>query len=614
MEIEENWQQKDAHWARKQAQLEEKLKKLGLQKRELSRHKDTYDRISTKQTRLSHKDANIEELRLLLELSQEEIAELRKNASQDSERIADLESRLQNSQSRCKDLQKSNDSLSEVLKHKEKLVSKYFSKLAQLGEDLPEPLETSYFKSEDIAEEFHAQVTQPSVGKEAEVPVLSQQLAEMQEMYRISNEQAREQAQKVKNQEEELRSLRRALQTAKSEFSSLSGNYKRHTSDRDYQSQNLMVELEELRKKNDSHETEKRQLETRYKSTIEGMESELASSRQKVLGLLEDKNRVEKELYEARNAKKSLKAQIEQKEMKYNEVSLQLQNKDQEAELLKQQLESETNNSALEELNQQVKELSEALEVYQANEESSKHFAEELEKQNSELKEKLEVYEEELSRKQEQEDTNSQEALQKISYMILSKEAPTLDSKVKNLIYQAFGSNCSKLISTYEEKINQLNSENENLQSQLNWERERRFERLLENKEYLEVLMENKVFSVPDIEKKLRDTCHELQKAQRNLSSNHENLEIAQFQPKHEKRKSMTDLDSEDTESKFQLQKYKEEVAEAHQKIEALTEKLALLEVQPDYHDLVTFMQCNAAAIEDMLASEVIEDNFSDYL
>lgn len=470
---------------------------------------------------------------------------------------------------------------------------------------------------------------------ELEGKKLKRLLLETQELYRAGVEQLKEKSDKCDRQEEELTSLRSKLQEVRSDFSSISSQMLRQSSDRDYHSKSIILELDELRSKKEIYETELKKLDAKYKASSEQFEIDLAASRDRFLHLLDEKTKMESEVLEVKIEKREILNQLQLKDHKLNEANTILQSYLHELGIFKKNLNlNEGDMTQIQQLTDTISENDHTIKVLKEQLRDFEKTESDLRQENDNLKDKVDIYEAE--RLQKDNETINQQTLQQLSYIILSKDKTlSLDNTSKTLIKQVFGENCTKLMENYEELIKNLQSDKQRLKDRLNYECEQRIQILLENKELLEVIY-NLDPNNGDVGDKIQDITTEISnvKGQINndiMSSPKHYHNVFSFRESEEKLKRKFNqqmIESKETErlkAALDLQKsekhralaekeqYREDLAQSILIIAELKEKIGILEGTAQNQDLIGFLQCEAAAFEDVYHENQIEnDSFSE--
>ena len=476
-------------------ELEDRLKALEFRRTDLSRQKDCVDQVRARLPKVLRSELPAEELRLLYELSQEEIREL-KTALLLSEKSS---SELTRSQQALQDKNMRLDSLcrklNSALAEKDSLIARYLAEMVDLRtkfEELSNKAEIQKFleafdasidsiqldesqwslpqerpveqedKSSRIAE-LEAELVARS--QDADVRRLERQLAETQELYSLACAQLKEKEETLYMQSGELHTMRLQLQEAQSQHSVLSARLLKHASEREYQSKSEHLQLDALQRKQTEHEEELAQTEARYQSCLEDLQRSLQTARDKVLQLHEDKARLEKDLASRAIETKELGSTLQVKEIKFCEVTARLQEQARDISALQRDLERVRKAlSDAEAFKRQV-----LVESSQAKERATA-----LEKQ-------LEALDEHYRQQAPAPPLTSEEAaskaVQKLSLLILSKDRG-LDAETLTVLRTALGEDFSRLMEGHEAVV-------ERLEAAVSEEREKARSRIVQEVELL---------------------------------------------------------------------------------------------------------------------------------
>lgn len=473
-----NLEQRERFWNLKNQELEEKLKNL-------SRQGKRYR--SGERVKISQKEANYEELRMIYELAQEDIKELKGQLGKEKERANKLETNIQVYKERSKNHEKTNKSLTDLLNQKEAKILNTQMK----------------FHSDDL-------------GK--------------------AREENKKMLNKVNNLESELQ-------------------------------------------------------ETKANS-----QQKIKNSDLKIL-------QIEEENFKIKESNKTLGKDLEiitRNQEKYkNQIEILLQRiKDLEYELeilnQKQFSPSPISSKKLSDLLEENQEILQAnQEILQENQKILQENAK-LESENLNLKEQIEIYKEDHGRK-----SKENNLLQQLSFMILSKDKSSIDSEVAKVLRNAIGDNPTRLIEAFQEKAYNFEQDNTILQQRVNQELQTRIENLERIKNLQETL--NKFIKEPTVESEISRTKAQILAAKSALSSS--------FLPRSPSgdlktygRDSELEMGKEIKAIKAEKEKLKEELYRNVDLISNLEKKLHFYEVKPSESDIICFIQCEAAALEDMLA------------
>ncbi|CAG9313136.1 unnamed protein product [Blepharisma stoltei] len=647
--------QTDNSWSIKKQELENSLKTLSMEKQDLLFRKESVEKMRSKALRITQKDASIEELRMLLEISHEQSKDYSNALTFERKSKQEMEEYLQSVKNRYDELEKFNKSLSTRISNKDKHISycvsdlyKLKSKIEKIGnsaistniqmeiEGIIEKLSTDdYFNFEEkktlktptksagksfnfgdsnISNMSMSSNTESNAKLTEEISSLRRQLQETQELYHIVSEQLRERNDKGIRYDEEISVLRNKLQEARREYDTLTSQLVKQSTDRDFQHKNLLIEIEELKKKRNEQEIEVKKLETNYKTNISELETSLSTSRERFLQLLEDKSKLESDSLQMRAEKKELINQLQIKEMKINELSASIQGLSQELGLLKKHLNlDDVDIGQLRNLSQKTQNLEEQLEQAKQALSASKSREELMMQEIDDLSEKLEIYESCPT-------INSESVLkqlsQQISSIILSKDkAFAIDPKIKSLLKQVFGENCVRLMDNYEEIVKSVHQDKNQLKDRLLYEIELRAQCLIETQKSFDMILEYKGRD-KDIENKRKQITEELKHIEKQISieesaqnmykvdSPTQNKQRNDFKLKDE----VENLKGENEKLKSDINSYEKEQSQLNEElnkstilIEQLKKKISKAMVNVNKDDLVGFLQCEAAALEETL-------------
>ena len=219
-----------------------------------------------------------------------------------------------------------------------------------------------------------------------------------------------------------------------------------------------------------------------------------------------------------------------------------------------------------------------------------------LEDENLNLKEQIEIYKEDHVRK-----SLDNNLLQHLSFITLSKDKSSLDPEAAKILQRTIGEHPTKLIESFQEKAYTFEKENIFLSQRLNQELQTR----IENLEKIKILQEslNKLVNEPSIQSDLSRTKAQIAAAKSVLTNNF-----------HPKASHSLDLRGMDRDTEFEAlkseiklirtekEKMKDEYNKCIDLVGQLENKLYLYELKPSEADTICFLQCEAAALEDMLA------------
>eukprot|EP00358_Blepharisma_japonicum_P005014 CAMPEP_0202943636 /NCGR_PEP_ID=MMETSP1395-20130829/4155_1 /ASSEMBLY_ACC=CAM_ASM_000871 /TAXON_ID=5961 /ORGANISM="Blepharisma japonicum, Strain Stock R1072" /LENGTH=520 /DNA_ID=CAMNT_0049641377 /DNA_START=488 /DNA_END=2050 /DNA_ORIENTATION=- len=446
-----------------------------------------------------------------------------------------------------------------------------------------------------------------------EISSLRRQLQETQELYHIVSEQLRERNDKGIHYDEEISVLRNKLQEARREYDTLTSQLVKQSTDRDFQHKNLLIEIEELKKKRNEQEIELKKLETNYKTNVSELETSLSTSRERFLQLLEDKSKLESDSLQMRAEKKELINQLQIKEMKINELSASIQGLSQELGLLKKHLNlDDIDIGQLRNLSQKTQNLEEQLEQAKQALSASKSREELMKQEIDNLGEKLEIYE---SCPAISSESALKQLSQQVSSLILSKDKVfAIDPKIKSLLKQVFGENCVRLIDNYEEIVKSVHQDKNQLKDRLLYEIELRAQCLIETQKSFDMILEYKGRD-KDIENKRKQITEELKHIEKQISIEESAQSMYKTESPQNKQRNdfksmdeMENLKGENEKLKSDINSYEKEQSQLNEElnkstilIEKLKKKISKAMVMVNKDDLVGFLQCEAAALEETL-------------
>lgn len=221
-----------------------------------------------------------------------------------------------------------------------------------------------------------------------------------------------------------------------------------------------------------------------------------------------------------------------------------------------------------------------------------------LEEENMNLKEQVEIYQEDQSKK-----INESNLLQKLSYMILSKDSSSLDQEASKILKKAIGENPTNLIETFQEKAFNFEQENKQLSLRVNQEVKLRIENLEKIKNLQEML--SKVVNEPGLDLDIGRTKIQIAAAKSSLASLMNREQLFDSFELIEKNAELEIFRTENHNLRSENEKMKEEYYRYVDLISELENKLNFYESTPVEADIINFIQCEAAALEDMLAESV---------
>lgn len=493
---EDEWEQREAHWGRKHHELEARIRQLAIKKQHFFRQKQALSQLKTRQIQ----EVPVGELRSLLELAQDEISDLHKTCELERRKSDELIKQISSLKDRCELLEQTNRSLTTLLVEKDNLLSSLIadSHIGQIQHEkylpyrIQDKVEISYpSTSESIGEEGDIYKPHQPIGKKLDpsMKLRSNKLAdeysskasthsntnisELQTLYRKSTEQIKQLNELLSKKDQDLKKLKMKLDEVRQDFNSLSSQLVKENVDGMIRGSGL--EIEQLRKENEEYESNLKKIELRYKVSLDQLESDLASSRKKVLELLDEKSQAENTIFRMKEDTKRLQEGMHVKELKISELQASLTDiQKQLSDLQNQILKNDASQANQVEL--QLKASQETIQTLREYHASSESKLAALLIENTELREQLENLELELATVSPSKINESVlNAIQELSLIILSKEkANTLDFKTKQLVHQIFGDNFSNIVEAYEKQLKVLYSEKQELRDILREEVEKR--------------------------------------------------------------------------------------------------------------------------------------------
>jgi chromosome segregation ATPase len=494
---EDEWEQREAHWGRKHQELESRIRQLAIKKQQYFRQKQALSQLKTRQIQ----EVPVGELRSLLELAQDEIQDLHRTCELERRKSDEISKEMSTLKDRCELLEKTNRSLTTLLVEKDNLLHSLIadSQMGQMQNEkyLPYKIQDKAgisftdTMSESIGEEGNIYKPQQAIGKKLDptMKLKMNKLAdeysskgstasnidiyELKNLYRKSTEQIKQLNDILSKKDQDLKKLKMKLDEVRQDFNSLSSQLVKENVDGMIRGSGL--EIEQLRKENEEYENNLKKIELRYKVSLDQLESDLASSRKKVLELLDEKSQAENTIFRMKEDTKKLQEAMHVKELKISELQvslsdIQTQLSDLQDKILKNDA-SQANQAEL-----QLKASQETIQTLREYHASAESKLAALQIENSELREQLENLESELTTVSPSKINESVlNAIQELSLIILSKEkANTLDFKTKQLVHQIFGDNFSNIVEAYEKQLKVLYSEKQELRDILREEVEKR--------------------------------------------------------------------------------------------------------------------------------------------
>lgn len=490
-------------WGAKKVEYDERIKELEIRKADLLQQKQAVEQLKKKS--LFEGENTAEELQINLKIVQEEYASLGKILAGEREKFRGVERELETCKKLNRELEAKNRSAQAQIIEKDRILSRYLCELlilkqeveklvnpsSEICKNIKNSLSLLYSNegSKDIQivekdkEDWVGTSLKSPVSAEKDLQRLQKQLSETQDLYRITNNQLQSLIEKTARQDKEYMAIKSKLQETRNEFGSISNSVIRNSSEKDFQSKSLLVELEELRKKRDEQEMEITKLEQRYKVSLKDIENDLKNAREKILELIEGKSKIENELLVMKNDKKELLTHIAVKDLKISDLNASISSYSHEVTMLKDFLKSKVGETSLDYKTKQK---------YEAK-------ISELLNENERLQGKISLYDSERQKILTENRNTSKTIVQQLSNIILSKDHGTLDSKdltktlskilvenrgiFESILHDYFGDDFESLREVMQDKyeemaftIDTLTKENGKLQSQLRIEGTKRNE------------------------------------------------------------------------------------------------------------------------------------------
>jgi hypothetical protein len=330
----------------------------------------------------------------------------------------------------------------------------------------------------------------------------------------------------------------------------------------------LRQDLKESYNKIKQFELQKQEIQSIYEEKIKNMQLKLLESEKENFKLLESVKKLENDFEFIEN-----QHQINRKDL-YEKLTSKNQELMSEIEALKYKDQSANTNSL--KINELVQKINS------------------LEEENLNLYEKIEIYEENQSKK-----LTESNSLQQLSFFILSKDKSSLDPEASNLLKKIIGENSTKLMESFQEKAFAQEQENKILNQRIHQEIQTRIENLEKIKSLQETIY--KVLREPSIEIDINRSKSQIMAAKSALSSNFtpkKNYEQGEY---IERNIEIEIIRSENKALQAERDKIKLENLKNIDLIYELQAKLNFNECKPSRSDLVSFIQCEAAALEDMI-------------
>ncbi|CAG9326529.1 unnamed protein product [Blepharisma stoltei] len=445
--------------------------------------------------------------------------------------------------------------------------------------------------------------------------------------------------------DEELETLRKKLESVR--------KHQNEAKPPDYSN----VSKEKLIQILEDHEKEHRKIETFYRTQVDELEAELCDARQLILQLIDERYELDDELSTVRAQRQDLKKQLQALEIDQSRLNIEKDDLNHNLDLSQKQIrrltqQNEEEQQKVDMLKSQTISLQESLtkekqisaealvQLSALREEfaTTKKAFDELINENYQLQKKQEVVEDFT-------DESTKEAIKQLSLIILSKDKPYVMSPVtKMLVKEVFGEQCSKVIDIYESKLETLNGKIKSLRDEVTsttslsqiWLTDlyQLYDWIKQSNDFLEEgeldnLKSNfndKMFEIEDkkieIEEALKDSKSALSlAARRSLKDKEEagvssrplfgpsqqNREIDRLQDKIKTQKNeMNELREKVQQAYLQEAQLRDQITEL-QSLNANLRKRGVGGPRESNLDIIRFLQCQAAGLEDILNGQIEE-------
>jgi DNA repair protein SbcC/Rad50 len=478
--------QSESSWNSKKTEFDSRLKEIKTLKNDLISKKKTVETLK-KQPSLDLKKSP-EELEVLLRLSQEEHTSLSKTLKFEREKSFGIESDLEDSKLLIKDLESKNRSLQAQLLEKDRTLSRYVCEMLILKQEIEKLVKPSsgicdsiknslslLYKNEPKQEIIpiepakndwiSASVRSPRF-YENEIARLQKQLSETQNLFKVTNQQLVELSEKNSRQQSEFSKTKTKLQDTKTDFGSTSSQILRSLGEKDLHAKTLMAEIDELRKKKDDLEVEVLKMEKKHQFAIAEVETDLNKSRGKLLELMEEKSKLDVEVHSLRNANKELSCSVQSKDQKIADLNLSYENLSHEHSILKSVVKTKSADNPMD---------SKARQNYERR-------ISDLQSENIEMTERVKFLENERKTFLVDKASNTKAIVQQLSNIILSRDTQTNISSdlgrqlskllvdnyniFRDILDDYFGRDFSKIESELQERVDECNEIIEELKAE----------------------------------------------------------------------------------------------------------------------------------------------------
>lgn len=470
-------------------------------------------------------------------------------------------------------------------------------------------------KSLDVFDFKSSRPVHEEINDTTQLKNLKRELQETQELYRMVSDQFKEKNDNGTDFDKEIDLLRRRLQESRQDYDALSSKILKHNSEKDFQQKHLIIENDELKRKRDEQELEIKRLEKNFQTTVAELDSSLNISRDRFLKLLEEKAKLETDFLQSKAEKKELLSQIRMKDIKIIEHVSSREALNKELSIIKKNYNVDDHDILkLKNLNKNIKTLEELLDNTKQNLNASKTREEILKQELESANARIEIYENKLN----DPTANEQHILNELSNIILSKDKThMMDPKIRSMFKQVFGENCNRLMDNCEGIVKTLQKDKQELRDKLVYEMELRSQCLMETKESFDFILKLRGRD-REIESKKRQINDEIKAIDKQILVEHTiSNETCIKSPRDLSRIKGIDLEPLNNDGvenlksiieKLRIDHFKEkllmqeEANEFKAFISELNEKISDQQQIVANEDLIGFLQCEAAALEETLA------------
>lgn len=628
----------------KEKEILEILNNLAVKRQDFHSQKSLTQRIKRKQSALTHKDASIEELKMLLSLSQEEAQDVHRSYIEERRKSRELEKYLNSLLDRLKHLERYNKNLVFVLSEKDKVLSRYICELIsikstaeQCDSEVPiseiihqidtaverlsidddafykEYLESPITSSRPYSSNTNllSSPTETSFQEDLDVQRLRNQLTETLELYQTSSDQIQEKNTQINQLEEKLSQMKLKVREAES----ISKSMKSTTSDSEFRIRGINNEVEESRKRNREYESEMNRIDSKHKEKISQLEFKVNSVKGKYRRVHEENAALDEDNLKLRSQMKTLR----EENTNFNAIQERSRELTQELANLKEKL-SQDSSSELKKLHSQLNQLNSTIYTYKISTQSLETKVESLEAENHVLCTQVADLHSELHSglNSELRETAPHEAMQQLSFIILSKDSSEgLTPKAKSLFKEAFGANCAKLVETYEKTIRKIQKDLTVSKEATSYEQSRLKGVLLEKKGLIESILDRLTGrEAEELKRRLQITLQQLVEVENTRITEKRQFGMFEYGDSTEKptnvgnallRGNSEELNKihkitlRNTELTGESLKLREELEASNAQIEQLKNEIRDMGKYMNFGDTLAFLQCEAAALEDII-------------